>query len=187
MKQKRKYIQSTKRTICAHADLFNTAFELFLRGKENKRGSIHLFRASNVFTAFALEAFLNHAGEEVFSKKWTELERSTPLGKLIILCEKLDIKIDWGESPWSTAKTIFKMRNACAHGRDQTKKERKIITTIDKWYLLEGQWEKLSTEGNVERIQKDITKIMEMIWKKLGKNEGILFDIGPQVTWRGEI
>ena len=146
MKPPRKYNQSIERTIRAHADLFNTALELLERGKENKPGSLYLFRASNIFIAFALEAFLNHAGEEIFFKEWTELERSSPIGKIIILCDKLDLKIDWGKIPWQTAKTLFKMKNAFGHGKDQIKKEQKIVTTLDKWIMLEGKWDKLCTK-----------------------------------------
>jgi len=53
--------------------------------------------------------------------------------------------------------------------------------------MLEGKWDTLCTKKPAERIQSDIKQIMKMIWKKLGKKDGLLFDIGPQTTWTGEV
>ena len=53
--------------------------------------------ASFIFTAFTLEAFLNHIGQGIF-KCWNDLEQLSHQ-KLNLTAEKLEIEKDEGKRP----------------------------------------------------------------------------------------
>ena len=57
------------RTVRIDSELWNTSEWLLKAGQERAIGYAHQFRTSLVFTAFALEAYLNHIGP-LFLKTW---------------------------------------------------------------------------------------------------------------------
>ena len=87
----------------------------FEKGQQQPEGCIHQFRASLVFTAFALEAYLNHIGPKLFPD-WSKLERLGPRNKLKKVAEHLALKVD-GNRPWQVMEDLFGYRNDIAHGR----------------------------------------------------------------------
>lgn len=69
-----------------HAELWHTANCLLGAGQKEPKGSAHQFRASLVFRAFALEAFLNWLGYHLMPH-WQYLERLKPREKLDLLTD----------------------------------------------------------------------------------------------------
>ena len=70
---------------------------------------------SILYSAFALEAYLNYAGEKLFNC-WHEIEKSLkPIAKVKLICEHLEIVIDFSSRPFQTIKEVFKVRNAVGH------------------------------------------------------------------------
>ncbi len=63
-----------------------------------------------VSTAFFLEAFLNHLGEQVISH-WAEIERASPRRKLSALLRELGLEPDFDKRPYQSFNTIFDFRN----------------------------------------------------------------------------
>ena len=55
-----------KREIRTYKIMWDTSFSHLKRGMANREGSFYHFMSSIVFTAFALEAYLNHIGEGIF-------------------------------------------------------------------------------------------------------------------------
>jgi len=70
--------------------MWHTSKCLLETGVDNPKGSFHQFMASLVFTAFTLEAYLNHIGPKLFDD-WHDLERLRPHEKLNTVLEKLQI------------------------------------------------------------------------------------------------
>ena len=67
--------------------------------------------ASIIFSAFALEAYLNHLGKKIYTKKeWEIFERIKPLDKLDLISEKFNIDLNKGSRPFQTIKAVFKFR-----------------------------------------------------------------------------
>ncbi len=73
MNSKRKVIVTKERNVTTYAEMWHTSYCLLVKGQEELRMSVHQFRASLVFSAFTLEAYLNHIGAKIFSC-WEELE-----------------------------------------------------------------------------------------------------------------
>lgn len=78
------------------------------------------YLGSTAFCAFALEAMANEYGD-ILVPKWIELyESSKPIGKLVLLAEKLDVPCDLGSQPWQSIIEVFKVRNEVAHSKPKT-------------------------------------------------------------------
>ncbi len=77
-----------------------------------------------LLTHAALEAYIDHLGSHLAPEVWAE-ERTrftTPpyrgaLGKLNWLCERLDVRQDWGAMPWQSLKLLDSWRNRVVHGK----------------------------------------------------------------------
>lgn len=69
-----------------HSELWHTSNCLLNAGQQSAEGSAHQFRASLVFRAFALEAFLNWLGPQLIPH-WQYLERLKPREKLDLLTD----------------------------------------------------------------------------------------------------
>ena len=52
----------------SHVELWDTSWSLLNQGQNREEGSFHQF-AGSFFTAFSLEAYLNHIGPKVF-RNW---------------------------------------------------------------------------------------------------------------------
>ena len=96
-------------------------------GKAQPEGSAHQFRASLVFTAFTLEAYLNHLGRKLF-RCWDDLERLGPIEKLNVIADRAAVKIDYGKRPWQAMKQLFGFRNDIAHGKSEMLKSNGLIS-----------------------------------------------------------
>ena len=84
MKSRKKVLVNKEREVKTYAEMWHTSCCLLKKGLEEPEGSFHQFMASLVFTAFTLEAYLNHIGPKIF-KCWGDLERLGPREKVNII------------------------------------------------------------------------------------------------------
>ena len=75
--RKPKVVVSKTRTVNTYADLWHGSRILLERTHSAPKGSYWLWMASLIFTAFTLEAYLNHIGSKLF-KCWDALEALSP-------------------------------------------------------------------------------------------------------------
>jgi len=166
------------------AELWHTSWCVLKHGQEHELGSTHQFRASLVFTAFALEAYLNHIGPLHF-KSWGVIERKlTPIEKLIILCEQLKIDIDWSARPWQSVKALIRYRNTIAHGRGEELFE-DYTDSIDHYELklYESpltEWEKYASAETAVRAREDVEFVAHALHDKGGDLQDYPFFPGSQ-------
>ncbi len=129
----RKARVTKKREVRIHAELWHTANCLLDAGQKDVKGSAHQFRASLVFRAFYLEAFLNWLGQRIVPH-WSYLERLKPKEKLDLLNGLIDLTPDYGSHPWQIVKDLFTFRNYLAHGKTeilQTESEENVDEILD--------------------------------------------------------
>jgi hypothetical protein len=152
-------------------------------GIENPKGSYHQFLGSIVFTAFALEAFLNHVGESLFLS-WPELEKLTPKGKTDVITEKLGIAVNYGVMPWQIVPEIIGIRNKIAHGKNELLQDERMLT-VDNYdqkmgVILRAPWQEYATQQNAEKARDKVEEICKIIWAKTSFKEHELFRSGMQ-------
>lgn len=156
-----------RRDVRPHGEFWHSSRVLLKQGQEQPRGSVHQFRASLVFTAFALEAYLNWLGHSQV-KNWRYLERLKPREKLEVVAGQFGIKVDYGKRPWSTVIELFGFRNDIAHGKPKTLNEattEPVDEHLDRklGVFLETPWESFCTEANAIRAREDVEAIAEQL------------------------
>jgi len=165
--------------------MWHVSYVMLDKAKKNSEGSYYQLMASLIFTAFTLEAFLNHIGQSIF-KCWNDLEQLSPLRKLNLITEKLGIKKDDSERPFQTVSELFKFRNNVAHGKTVSLKPKtKIVVMDDKFnqHLQESPqtpWQNYCTLKNTKRAREDVEEICGIIHKNSGISDDILFSFGMQ-------
>lgn len=152
-----------------YAEMWHSSRCLLKQGQENPNGSKHQFRASLIFTAFTLEAFLNHAGSHLYPH-WDYLECLSPKKKLDLITEHLSIKCDASKAPWQIINELFRFRNEIAHGKSTIFKAPPKFLDLGKEeppadWIARTPWEAFCTESNAIRGRKDVEMIVKTICK----------------------
>lgn len=174
---------SRERLLITYSEHWHSSRTFLKLGIENPQGSYHQFLGSIVFTAFSLEAFLNHVGEALF-KSWLELEKLTPKGKIDVIAEKLGIAVDYGSMPWQIVPEIIGVRNKIAHGKNELLQDERMLTvdTYDEKMgeILRAPWQNYATQKSAERAREKVEEICKAIWAKTKFREHELFRSGMQ-------
>jgi hypothetical protein len=175
---KAKVVTVTKeRDVRIHANLWNTSMWLLKRGQEQEKASFHQFMASLVFTAFTLEAYLNWLGGGLFAH-WSYLERLNPKEKLAVISDQLGVKVDNGQRPWQTMKSLFGFRNDIAHGKPETVRT-KTVEPIDEHLdkkmgeIVRTDWENFCIRENAERAREDVEQILKILHAAANPKDGL--------------
>ena len=174
---------SRERNVITYAEHWHSSQTFLQLGIENPRGSYHQFLGSIVFSAFTLEAFLNHVGEELF-KSWAALEKLSPKEKINVIAEKLELEVDWGAMPWQVVPEIIGVRNKIAHGKNELLQDERMLS-IDNYdkrmgEILRAHWQDYATRENAESARKNIEQLCKAIWARTNFNQNALFRTGGQ-------
>lgn len=155
------------------------------KAEKDPEGSFYLVMASLIFTAFMVEAYLNHIGQRIF-KCWNDLEeRLSPKSKLNLIAEKLGLVTNYQRRPYQTLSELFKFRNSVAHGKSVSLKSdnqiRLVDDTVDKYMheFLETQWEKYCTSENAKRALEDMETVIREVHNAAGMRD-FPFNFGMQ-------
>jgi hypothetical protein len=73
-----------------------------------------------VYSAFCVEAYLNHVGPRVlpcWDKEDCGIDKLSPQAKLCLICDRLGLTLDISRQPFQSFRSIFKFRNLIAHAR----------------------------------------------------------------------
>lgn len=166
MRDKRKIAISLEREVKTYTEMWHTSKCLLERGIENPKGSFHQFMASLVFTAFTLEAYLNHIGPKLFDN-WHDLERLKPCEKLNTVLEKLQINTDYGKRPWQVMRVLFRFRNDIAHGKSEVVRTNSKVPirkhSENDFGFVKTKWEKYCTMANAQKAREDVENIVKTI------------------------
>ncbi|HEX4425590.1 MAG TPA: hypothetical protein VH079_09325 [Terriglobales bacterium] len=177
-----------RRDVRIHADLWHTANCLLDAGQRDIKASAHQFRASLIFRAFYLEAFLNWLGQHLIPH-WSYLERLNPREKLDLLNDLIHVTPNYGAPPWQIVKDLFGFRNYLAHGKPESSAT-ESMEALDEYLdeklgrMSQTEWERFGTEGNAVKAKEDIEKIATLLYKKAKvKHDGPLgpFSFGFQI------
>ena len=167
--------------------MWQVSYWTLYQAEKEKDGSYFQLMSSLIFTAFTLEAYLNHIGKKIFTC-WNDLERMSLQGKINLISEKLNVEKDDSKRPFQTVKKLFAFRNDVAHGKTIPLKieEEKWIDTnnIDDFMHKEplAEWEKYCTLNNAKRARVDVEAIMREFHKAAGITDEPLF---PSEHWSG--
>lgn len=174
---------SKERQVNTYVELWHASHVMLEKAKKDQDGSFHHVMASLTFTAFMMEAYLNHVGPQIF-KCWDDLERLSPLSKLNLIAEKLGVKKDKGERPYQTVSEVFKFRNTLAHGKSILLKSNNEIRFVEETlnrYIhesLKTEWENYCTQDNANQALVDTEAIIMEFHKRADMHPDYPFRFG---------
>jgi hypothetical protein len=186
MDKRKVKVQKTKQTN-TYTILWRASSWTLELAKNEVEGSYYQIMASLIFTAFTLEAYLNHIGKKIF-ECWDDLERLSPAGKMNIIAEKLNIKSDNGKRPFQTVKKLLDFRNDVAHGKTITLSEEKFFQITDRnldnymQITFEPDWSQYCTLDNAEQARCDVKIIIEKFHRSADIQEDFLFHSGIEFS-----
>jgi len=124
---------------------------------------------SILYSAFALEAYLNFAGDQHINC-WKEIEKAlSPLAKINLLAELLAVEIDSSRRPIQTVKEVFEIRNLVGHAKAEIASgEYNSRATAPK-----PKWEKLCTLQLAERAILDTRALIYTMFDGIEAGEKI--------------
>jgi hypothetical protein len=178
---------SKEAQVNTYAEMFHASHVMLYKAEKDVGGSYYQLMASLIFTAFTLEAYLNHIGERIFVC-WDDLEQLSPQRKLNVIAEKMGIERNEGERPYQTIKELFKFRNEVAHGKSVfLKSDDHIVgtnTEIDKYMSepLEPKWKRYCSLKNAKRAREDVKNVITEFHAAAGITDDFLFNTG---IWSG--
>jgi len=178
--EKEKVKVSKSRQVNTYLEMWRVSYWTMRQAEKEVEGSYFQIMASLIYTAFTLEAYLNHIGKQIFGC-WDDLERLSPRKKLNVIAEKLGVEKDDGERPFQTVKKLFDFRNDVAHGKTiflKTEDEIRIVDSKLDDYMhkpLEAEWEKYCTQDNAKLAREDVESIMWKFHKASNRGDDDLF------------
>ena len=162
-------IYTGTREVRTFVDLNHGVDVLIQKTEKEPKGSYYTTMGALLMTAFTFEAYLNHLGQKRI-KFWEEIESIKVLEKYVALCKELELTPNFSKRPYQMLKTLFKFRNAIAHGRSQILEETKEVSSKDEPYehTPKTHWEEYCTLDNAKRAKQDIAEIITELHKKAG-------------------
>ena len=176
MKSKKKVL--VKREIYTYAHLRNISHLAYRDALENPRGRFNKCLTSMLFSAFCLEAYLNHVGDQKVSF-WNDIERKlSPMEKLKVLSAFLNFDINYGIKPFQTFREIFLFRQKLVHGKSHyfDIEEEQSLDDDEFPSSPQADWEKLINLEMTRVFFEDTDKISTVIHKQAGL-KGTPFEI----------
>lgn len=142
------------------------------RGSEN--GRYYNLLSSMLFSAFSLEAFLNHIGQQKISY-WEEIVRISSHNKLRVILKQLKFNPDLSARPFQTFNEIFTFRNAIVHAQTATTQNKRIVVEFEEGkspHLPYSKQDELTTLKNAEKFYRDADAMIKCLWEKSGLKRG---------------
>jgi len=140
-------------------------------GEDNQSEKINSM-GTLVFSAFALEAFLNHVGPQLLEVWDNEhlKKHLSPGAKLGVIAKCIGLEIDFESRPFQTFRTLFRFRNVMAHSATEKLSEEnaKHFLQIGVGYWPAAEWEKLCSAEVAKNALKDVERIIDLIEDKSG-------------------
>jgi hypothetical protein len=177
---------SKEREIITYSQLWRASGVFLDHAKAEPNGSSYPALASLTFSAFALEAFLNHIGERLF-ETWRDIEPLSPRAKVNVLCERIGLTPDWGTQPWQVVPEIIAFRNKVAHGKNEILRVEKEVPQDEKYNqifneFLFADWQSYATADKAERVRDRLLALFKMIHTGANLENDWLLRDGTQIT-----
>ncbi|MDO6670503.1 hypothetical protein [Cobetia amphilecti] len=176
------------RTIYEHNFLEAIAINQLENAKSEKEG--YRFRwiiPSMAFSVFRVEALCNIYGSQLF-QHWKHFESMSLIGKVTMISEFLEIKVDFSEEPWQSLATMVKFRNTLVHAKPRKASknyniDKKFIHILPQFPDSDKTIMSFSSISNAEKFEKSATNL-EMLWLSYTSNSKYKVDtIGrPKVS-----
>jgi hypothetical protein len=165
----RKVNVHSSKTVYTYVYLNIVAEEARERAKDEE-GSFYNCMTAELFSAFCLEAYLNHLGAQKIPY-WESVEKKLgPSEKLEIICHEIGLKPDFGRKPFQSFRILFQLRNSLVHGKTEylEQSDEQFLEDEEQPKLPDIKWKSLINLDMANQFAKDTKEIIETIHAKSG-------------------
>ena len=158
MRQKVK-VEASK-TVYTYSYLNHAAANALVQARSTKEGQFYICMTAELFSAFCLEAFLNHIGSEKLPY-WESIERKLgPKEKLIVICHEIGLTPDFESRPFQSFNLLFQLRNSLVHGKTEyiEKVDEQLLAEGEDPILPEAKWKSLISIDKANQFYKDMKR-----------------------------
>jgi hypothetical protein len=150
-----------KRTVATYTYLRAVSWFAFDLAKKNEIGRYNHLITTMLFSAFCLEAFLNHVGKDKITF-WENLKSLTPQNKLKVISSVIGFEPDFSKRPFQTFTAIFSLRNNLVHAETIEIENGFLLNEGNDIAPLENlsKWEEQITIGNAKRFLDDTKEMV---------------------------
>ncbi len=176
---KKKVKVEAKKTIYTYSYLYIAAMEALHQAEASEEGRFYTCMTAELFSAFCLEAYLNHIGSQKIPY-WDSVERKLGSNeKLEIISYELKIKIDFSKRPFQSFRRIFQLRNSLAHGKTEflESNQEEILDVQEKPKLPEAKWKSLINLKMAKEFTYDTKMMIDLIHEKSGIERNTLLNL----------
>ncbi len=165
---------SAERSIYTHAYLYSAAEWALEQGEGTEEGRLYNCMSSIILSAFCIEAYLNHIGNELIPYWDNEIKKGLSIqNKLKIIIYHVNLAPDFSRRPFQSFSQIVKFRNLMAHAETEkiSEKRKQILKNGERVKYPETWWEKHCTLSSAKRWLADTEAIITSIHKAIGKDD----------------
>lgn len=162
-------IYKGSREVRTFVDLNHGANVLIQKTEADEKGSYYTTMGALLLTAFTFEAYLNHLGDKML-KFWSEIESIKVMDKYAVFCKHFGLNPDFSRRPYQTLRSLFKFRNAIAHGKSQVLEETKEVSSQAalRDHTLKAPWEEYCTLEKAKWAKEDVSEVIQELHRASG-------------------
>lgn len=138
--------------------------------KTSEDGQLYTCISVLTFSAFMIEAYLNHLGA-LKHRDWNEIERKFgKLRKYTDFAQQADLRFDLNMRPYSSMVRLFAFRDQMAHGRT-TKEDLDLEFVVGESLaasLPTAEWQQFASPDNAEFLLQDGVAIIRELHSASG-------------------
>jgi hypothetical protein len=163
-------LRTQRRTFSAHHMLMNAANLQLEAARANDTSRFNHSLGAMIMSALAVEALANSVGDRVVPR-WQDFESLSPIGKIRLLTDRLQIDFDRNTEPWATVQWLGVFRNRIAHAKPEEVTERQITTQEqadrDPFRVPHSKLERDVTVGNAARAVNAVYALKDVLCSRL--------------------
>jgi len=187
MDEKKQYKVKGKKTDKPYSTFANGAYFFYQKMQEVEEGKSFYIIGTMIFSAFVMEAYLNHVGKLKIDN-WEKIEKSlSPKEKIKLFIEKFNLIVDLGKSPFQTLHDLFQFRQLIVHGKTKII-EHEFVTDRDvtKDFFpidLKSDWEyDIKLENGIRYFEDTKNMVEELHQQIFGNKSSLYFSVDAEAT-----
>ena len=155
------------------------------QAEKAESGALYFCMMAGVFSAFTVEAFLNHVGRSKVPDWDTKERKLSPSQKLHLLASSRGWALNFGKRPFQTFRSMLSLRDSLAHGKTEEVVADRVMgrrpTDDDRWP--EPRWKKLCTVAIAKKMVQDAEAIVKDLSLRSGSGRDPFASLGH--GWSG--
>lgn len=163
------------------AYMFIGAEHMLEQAEANNTGQLYNIVSCITYCAFTIEAYFNHFGNLQY-ENWDKIERTfSKRAKYKKFCNKIGLKVDFNQAPYSTMNEVFSYRDQMAHGKSTIEfvtKNVEVEPEQPNRFTAGADWQEYANIENAKKAIEHTREIICELHRAVGFEENPFSDLG---------